>query len=519
MVDFYYNMNNRGENMLMSLFSSVSFLAVMIYLIVGIYAFMQNKESNLHKAFLALCSSYAFWAFAYAFAYLAKDRYVFSFWNKISAVGWCSFSAISLFFVLNLIEAKILKNKLFIAALFSPAVFFFVLAVFFFGPSVNTPILIEKIFDIGDFTYNFTYLILSMIVLWVYGHKSESRRVKLQAIILINCSVIPFFLNLLTQTLMPMLGFKEVPLMGQIYALITVIGAYIVISRYKFLKLPEKFISEEIMREMMDMTIIINEKGNIVRVNKHTLSLAGYTEAEIVNKPIETIINLPIIRENCVGKKWKNKIRFNDAKLITKKSREIPINVSCVPVYGQYIGEFICVILILQDIRIINRLKEKNKMLEDKSYRDGLTNLFNHQHSIELLEKEINKNKVISIIMLDIDYFKKVNDTYGHQFGDEVLVSVSQMISEVIGKLGYVGRYGGEEFIVILPKTGIEKSRILAEEVRASIKEHRFNNDCFVTMSCGVKQWENEDLMELIKNADKLLYKAKENGRDRVESN
>ena len=505
--------------MFMSLFSSISFLAVIIYLFVGIYAFLQNTKSKLHKAFLALCCSYAIWAFAYAFAYLAKNTQVFSFWNKISAIGWCSFSAITLFFVLYLIDAKVLRNKVFLVVLFLPAISFFLLAVFFFGPGVSTPILIDKLFNLGDFLYNFSYLLLSIIILVVYGLRTDSRRVKLQAIILIICSIIPFCLNLLTQTIMPMLGIKQVPLMGQIYALITIIGAYIVISRYKFLKLPERYIFEEIMREMMDMTIIINDRGDIVRVNKHTLKLAGYDQEEILNKPIDTIINMSIIKNNCVNKKWKNKVKFNDAKLITKNSREIPINISCVPVYDKYVKEFIGVILVLQDIRIIHQLKEKNKILEDKSYRDSLTQLFNHQHSIELLEKELNKNREISIIMLDIDYFKRVNDTYGHQFGDEVLVRISKIIFEVIGDFGYVGRYGGEEFIVILPKTDLEEAKALAEEIRLTIKENKFSNDCFVTVSCGVKQWEKEDLMELVKNADKLLYKAKENGRDRVEYN
>lgn len=505
--------------MFMSFLSSLSFLATILYLFVGIYAYKQNPKVRLHKAFLALCLSYSIWSFAYAFVYLAKTPEVFSFWNKIAAVGWCSFSAFTLFFILNMVDAKIIKNIFSVILLFMPAIFFFILAEFFFGPHINTPILLQNIFNLGDFIYNFIYLLLSMILLTVYGIKNHSRRIRLQVIILITCSLVPFSLNLFTQTIMPIIGMQQIPLMGQIYSLITMVGEYIVITRYKFLKVPKAYIFEEVMREMMDMTIIIDDNGNIIRVNKHTLKLVGYSEEEIINKSIDKLIDLSIVKQNCVDKKWIDKVKFNDAKLITKQKSEIPINVSCIPIFDKYVKEFMGVVLVLQDIRIIQQLRENNKVLQDKSHRDSLTKLFNHGHSMELLEKEFNKNNQIAIMMIDIDYFKKVNDAYGHQFGDEVLIEISKIISEVVGSLGHAGRYGGEEFIVILPNADIENAKALAEKIRLSIKEKVFKNGCKITVSGGLKLREKEDLVELVNNADKLLYRAKENGRDKVEYN
>ena len=94
------------------LFSALSLFSVFIYLYIGFYTFIQNKESIVHRFFLLLCTSYAIWCFTYAFAYLATDKYVFSLWNKISAIGWCSFSAISLYLVLLITENKFVRKRI-----------------------------------------------------------------------------------------------------------------------------------------------------------------------------------------------------------------------------------------------------------------------------------------------------------------------------------------------------------------------------------------------------------------------
>lgn len=214
-----------------SLFSSFSLVAVYIYLYIGFYTFNQNRKSNIHRAFLSLCTSYAIWSFAYAFAYISNNKYIFSFWNKISAIGWCSFSSISLYLVL----------------------------------------------------------------------------------------------------------------------------------------------------------------------------------------------------------------------LITENRKEL------------------------------------------------------------------------SIMMLDIDKFKKVNDSYGHQFGDYVLKTVSNILLNTISSKGYVGRFGGEEFIIILPEIEVNCAYIMGEKIRNKIEKYKFKNDYKLTINIGIKQHGNESYIELIKITDDLLYKAKQNGRNRIE--
>ena len=168
------------------------------------------------------------------------------------------------------------------------------------------------------------------------------------------------------------------------------------------------------------------------------------------------------------------------------------------------------------------KVNERTKELQELAITDSLTKLLNHNTSYELLENEINKAgktlNPLSIIMLDLDHFKQVNDNYGHQVGDEVLISVVQVIKSNIREIDIAGRYGGEEFIIILPDTDNNTAFMFADRLRTLISQITFDyEELYITASLGVCSWCGENGVELVSKADKLLYKAKENGRNRVE--
>lgn len=506
-----------------SLFSALSLVSVYIYMHIGIYTFRQNKKSIINRVFLSLCTSYAIWSFAYAFAYVSKDQYSFSMWNKISAIGWCSFSAIALYLVLLITEKKIINKRIVEVAIFSPAIIFFYMAVFLFGVDINTSPFITTIFYVGDFLYNFIFLIISIITIFVWGLKADSKRIKHQSKILVLSSVIPFCLNLITQTIIPLFGIKNFPLMGQLYSVIMIIGNYIVITKYKFLRMPEKFLIEEIENEMMDMLILINEKFNIIRVSAHTLELLNFEKSEILNININTLFNEDIIGEFYKCSNHKQSKKYNDVEIRGNGSKRIPTNITFIPICDNKFNDFLGAALVIQDISIEYELRRKNEQLQEKTIRDGLTKLYNHKYSMEIIEEEINKlnleanKRELSLMMIDIDYFKNVNDTHGHLFGDYVLETLAHILVNNINDNGYVGRFGGEEFIIILPQMGIDKAYDIGEKIRNSIETYKFENDLKLTVSIGIKQCRNESSVELLKNADDLLYKAKQNGRNRIE--
>jgi diguanylate cyclase (GGDEF)-like protein len=165
----------------------------------------------------------------------------------------------------------------------------------------------------------------------------------------------------------------------------------------------------------------------------------------------------------------------------------------------------------------------------DEIYRlttvDGLTQIFNRRYFEETLEREISRcrryERALSLVMLDIDFFKKINDTYGHLAGDAVLKEAASVVRARSRREDVLARYGGEEFGLILPEIDAKGAAVMAEKARKLIEKHPFVFDgekISVTVSAGVSTLERkkDDPAELVRRADEKLYEAKASGRNRV---
>lgn len=169
-----------------------------------------------------------------------------------------------------------------------------------------------------------------------------------------------------------------------------------------------------------------------------------------------------------------------------------------------------------------NRIEKRNKVLQYISNVDDLTNLYNRRKLNEILQLEFNRcnelNKDISLILMDVDLFKSINDTFGHNAGDRVLTKLGKILKNSIGQNEKVGRWGGEEFLIICPETDSEYALRLAEKIREAIELYDFQVQDPVTCSFGVAtNTETDTMANLMLKADKGLYKAKEGGRNKVE--
>ena len=168
--------------------------------------------------------------------------------------------------------------------------------------------------------------------------------------------------------------------------------------------------------------------------------------------------------------------------------------------------------------------EEKELMVQELrrlANTDGLTGVYNRSKIEQILTIEVLRSRrykhPLSIIIADIDHFKLVNDTYGHNVGDVVLTGIASMMKEHVREVDTVGRWGGEEFLIVCPETTAEGAKKLAEKLRKKIERHQFKDIGIKTVSMGVAQIEEEDWDEdMLKRADKNLYKAKRNGRNRV---
>ena len=170
----------------------------------------------------------------------------------------------------------------------------------------------------------------------------------------------------------------------------------------------------------------------------------------------------------------------------------------------------------------ITKIKEKSNLLEYQASHDRLTGLFNRNKFDEFYSKEVKRSKryktELSIIIFDIDDFKIINDTHGHQIGDVVLKEISQIISLHIREQDIAVRWGGEEFLVLLPHTNLDGATTVANKIRTNIEVYSFTQlNLKITASFGVCELKEEDTDEsLILRTDKFLYEAKNNGKNKV---
>ncbi|GAA0810792.1 diguanylate cyclase [Colwellia sp. D2M02] len=209
-----------------------------------------------------------------------------------------------------------------------------------------------------------------------------------------------------------------------------------------------------------------------------------------------------------------------DSEFMAQNCTFLPLDVA---------GEHSYICILIEDVTDVchyqGQLQKTLKELALISRIDGLTQIFNRRHWQESLEQEYAKarrhNKKLALIMLDLDHFKKLNDNYGHQGGDKALIDVTQIVKSVLRIEDVFGRYGGEEFAIILPETDIQGALDLAQRVCNTVaktpvlfQEHIIQ----LSVSIGVSQLSDNDTSyeKLIANADAALYQAKANGRNQV---
>ncbi|WP_278405451.1 sensor domain-containing diguanylate cyclase [Pseudoalteromonas ruthenica] len=228
---------------------------------------------------------------------------------------------------------------------------------------------------------------------------------------------------------------------------------------------------------------------------------------------------------------WEQKpyiFRFKNYRPITGKANHMYQNATFIPLTSTT-GDVTHVCIIIYDVtdEAVNKieLEEANRMLEQISRTDGLTQLPNRSFWEESLQKEFKRVSRSqghdSLLMLDIDHFKNINDSHGHAAGDEALRHIANIISNTLRESDMAGRYGGEEFAITLYDTDAEGAKVFAERLRAQVESSHVIVDEEVikmTISVGIAQYDSafEQHEQWVAAADKALYKSKQEGRNRI---
>ena len=282
--------------------------------------------------------------------------------------------------------------------------------------------------------------------------------------------------------------------------------------------------------------IILDRDLKIYRWNRWMEIHSGTMSEDIIDSPILEIfpgLNTPKFNRSC-----KSVFKFGNLCFFSQKLHHylFPFKSTA---YSGHEFEFMqqsCAMGPLRDennevkyiyiyIQDVTESAVNEKKLTDLNMKDGLTGVYNRRFLEKKILEEVERHRRysgdFSMIMLDIDHFKKVNDTYGHQCGDFILKSVSLRIASIIRNVDYLARYGGEEFCCLLPQTPLKFAAMVAERFRVLIMEqdHSFDDKLIkVSISLGVSGLRDDisTADALIKSADEAMYRAKAGGRNRV---
>jgi diguanylate cyclase (GGDEF)-like protein/PAS domain S-box-containing protein len=168
-------------------------------------------------------------------------------------------------------------------------------------------------------------------------------------------------------------------------------------------------------------------------------------------------------------------------------------------------------------------IEDQNKVLTEMSYIDELTKVINHRAVVDKLTSAMadagKRNQSLSIALFDIDDFKKVNDTHGHICGDQVLTDVAATLRNCIRDTDFVGRYGGDEFLVVFINADNSVAYHISDRIREAVEQGSYTNEIRVTVSGGVAQYAGENLLDFINASDTNLYEAKKRGKNQIVSN
>ena len=321
-------------------------------------------------------------------------------------------------------------------------------------------------------------------------------------------------------------------------------------------------LQRSVLDVLPDPFLILDRKGEFLKANPKALDLFGYSPEELQQKVLMDIIpleDLSTVQEGFAEMVERKETRFR-TQILSRLGERIPVEflgtlredtffvtlrdlgerIAMEEEFERKKKEFMEKIrerdLYARELQATRNLyKEKVKEIKEMreeavflSYTDDLTGIYNHRFFIGQLTREVERHKrystPLSLLMIDIDFFKHYNDTNGHLAGDQVLKAIAILIQRGVRQTDIVSRYGGEEFSAILTNTGKEGAFEIAERVRKNVADTRFPNESAqpnkdLTISVGVATFSPRisNLTDLIREADHALYRAKKGGRNRIE--
>ena len=293
---------------------------------------------------------------------------------------------------------------------------------------------------------------------------------------------------------------------------------FLALYKYKIINQQSKQLQKNI--NIIDEHVFISysdKNGYITNASEALCKMTGYSKEELIGQDHRIFKHPDTPKENFTelwntiinGKTFRGEI-----KNLKKDGTTYWIDATISPMFDSA-GNIEGYLAIRQDIT-------DKKYIEQLAVTDSLTKAYNRHHIENVFKLETQKAKrhgdVYSVIIMDIDFFKEVNDNHGHDVGDVILVDIVKILKSNLREIDVLGRWGGEEFLIICGKTDISQAQIVAEKLRSTIQNHDFGKVSEITCSFGVSEYKDSDVNSdsVVKRANDALYNSKNNGRNKV---
>jgi len=380
--------------------------------------------------------------------------------------------------------------------------------------------------------YSYALILLALVALAV-GSMRANQFFRRQYLIILIGSVIPFAASLFTQARYEELADLDMAPMS--FSVMSILYAYAVF-RHQFMDLLP-VARGRLIENMSDGVLVVDGMGRIVDINPAMKSFLDDEPAALIGRNISEVLNLwsHDVDQLLEGFETRTELKFRG-----KPTRYLDLRIT--PLYNDdnVMNGRLIVFRDVTDRKIVeqnlrramDRLQTQlieigtlQSKLREQAIRDALTNVFNRRYLEETLERELaraeRESYPLCLIMMDLDYFKDVNDTHGHEAGDVVLKALAETVMRQSRHGDFVCRYGGEEFVLVMPNIGIETARQRAEELHQIVNSLNIpygNFNLTTTISMGVAAYpeHGKSKEELLRAADRAMYIAKNTGRNRV---
>lgn len=490
-----------------------------------LYAFSKrHKYTDIANYFIFYTAAISIYCFASAMCLLSTTLEQINFWNIILYIGMPMSSTLGLLFVMSYLGFRMTVNRS-ILMLLIPFITILMVAtnnwhhlhyrVFELDPNLGAPYVYQEIgmWYAVHGIYTFASMFIAFLLL-ISHWKETGKAYRPQLIALMFGQLVPMLTAFLYLIGFTPAGIDPVPM---ILWLSSLLYLWAISTSRLFRIMP--IAKDTIYNSIKDGAIVLDESYRLIEFNQASKALLPHLDKSMFGKSFVKIWTEQT-GEALPFKLGADVVDIQELKRVSNDSERVyQVRITSLEQAKNSKG----LLLVFTDMTEIKRLQEK---LEQQAYYDELTQIYNRRAFLQQCEQDFKKAKEtacpFTIILIDIDYFKRVNDTYGHHVGDQLLVHVVKVCQTQLQEGHFFARYGGEEFVIALKEYNDVEGEALANQLRRSVEMAPLmtsEGNIAATLSIGVaevKEWTDETLHKLLHKADTALYTAKEEGRNRV---